>query len=85
MDANKAIVLREIEYTIHGTCATCVNGQFRPGSMWGTCAGWKYDHLKHADSTRQLSINMLGRCLMGYKPDPKKIADLGKFQEFLVS
>lgn len=83
MDANKAAALREIGYKVRGVCATCVNGQFKPGSMWGTCAAIQYDHLKHADATRQLSINMLGRCQDGYKPDPKKIADLGKFVEFV--
>lgn len=82
MDANKAATLRGIEYEIRGTCGTCIHGQFKEGA-WGTCAAWKYDHLKHADSTRQLSIHILGRCLLGYKPDPKKIIGLGKFQEFL--
>lgn len=82
MDANKATVLREVGYTIRGSCATCVHGQFR-GSPWGTCAALQYDHLKHAESTRQLSIHVLGRCETGYTPDPKKLADLGKFQEFL--
>ncbi len=82
MDANKAETLRKIEYKIRPVCATCIHGQFR-GSVWGTCAIWQYDHLKHSDSIRQLSINILGHCSAGYEADPKKIADLGKFQEFV--
>jgi len=82
VDKNKQKKLREIHYAITGTCATCVHGQFN-GDVWGTCAFWTYDHLKHSESTRQLSIHQLGRCLDGYESDPKKLADLGKFDEFV--
>jgi hypothetical protein len=81
VDANKAKKLRELEYVIKGTCATCVHGVFR-GDAWGTCLAWQYDHLKHSEATRQLSIHMSGRCEVGYEPDPTKLKDLGGFGEF---
>jgi hypothetical protein len=52
---------------------------------WGTCAAKQYEHLKHADSRRQLSIHILGVCKNGFKPDLDKINNLDKFQEFFKS
>lgn len=82
MDQNKLKVLHEIGYKINSSCLTCVHGQFKPSTSWGTCAAKQYDHLKHADSRRQLSIHILGVCKDGFEADPIKIANLDKFAEF---
>ena len=80
MDVNKLKVLQEIGYVIKPSCMTCIHGQFK--GTWGTCAAKQYDHLKHSDSRRQLSIHMLGVCKDGYEADEVKINDLGRFAEF---
>lgn len=85
MDNNKLKVLKTINYKISPSCMTCIHGTFKPMTIWGTCAAKQYEHLKHADSKRQLSIHILGKCETGYKPDLNKIQDLGRFSEFFVS
>lgn len=63
MDRNKLSKLLEIGYELRNTCGNCVYGEFRvPGADWGTCANWTYDHLKHSESQRQLSIHKSGHC-----------------------
>lgn len=85
MDQNKLKVLHEIGYTIKPSCLTCIHGQFKPMTPWGTCGAKQYAHLKHADSRRQLSIHILGVCKDGFEPDLNKISNLDKFQEFFKS
>lgn len=62
MDANKLERLRAIGYRIQNTCGRCISGAFAVGSSWGTCAWYKYDHQKHTDKTRDLSIHSAGTC-----------------------
>ncbi len=62
MDENKRLKLHEIGYVLHDTCAQCIYSQFNYGSDYGTCGLFTYEHKKHADSTRQLSINRSGWC-----------------------
>jgi hypothetical protein len=65
MDANKLQKLRQISYKIKKCCGTCEYGQFgliHAENVWGQCKLHNYDHLKHADSRRQLSINQFGYC-----------------------
>ena len=63
MDANKLKKLREIGYKISPSCRICVHGRF-PSTlgMWGTCMKFSYDHLKHSDQKRELSVNAFGSC-----------------------
>ena len=83
MDANKLEVLRSIVYRIDPCCWLCRHGTFVGPSMWGTCNVTQYDHLKHSDATRQLSIIRVGHCGR-YEEDPTKMALLSRFGEFLV-
>lgn len=62
MDANKRLKLLEIEYTITPSCGTCTHSQFRSGSNFGTCQLLTYEHEKHTEATRQLSIHRYGSC-----------------------
>lgn len=81
MDRNKLRVLQSIDYAV-SACGVCANAQIEPGRDWGTCAVKTYQHEKHSDSTRQLSIYRYGRC-----DDFTARADLpfvlDKFAEFL--
>lgn len=62
MDANKAQTLRDIGYQIFPVCGSCVYGQFAEGVKWGICGLHTYDHKKHTESRRPLSININGGC-----------------------
>ena len=62
MDANKAEMLRVIEYQIGGTCDSCAYFHGKPNQMFGTCTAYTYDHLKHSDEKRQLSVSRQGGC-----------------------
>ena len=61
MDANKAEKLRSIGYSISPACCDCNHSQFN-NSSWGTCKIQTYQHLKHTDTARQLSIYIAGYC-----------------------
>jgi hypothetical protein len=61
MDANKLKKLREIGYTFKPSCMLCKH--FTPGmDLWGTCKFYTYQHIKHTDQTRQLSVHAMGGC-----------------------
>jgi hypothetical protein len=68
MDPNKLKTLKDIGYKIHPCCRLCEHSKFASGSTltspsnWGTCKTQTYDHQKHTESKRQLSINVLGGC-----------------------
>lgn len=81
MYENKRLVLKEIDYQIHGVCGLCEHGDFPPGSDWGTCRIHDYDHLKHSDSQRSLSISVYGSCPK-FSWAPEAAQALGKFAEF---
>lgn len=80
MDANKRKVLIDIGYKIQPCCGLCKHSVF-PNGNWGGCNIQTYDHLKHSDSRRQLSIHKFGTCPK-FELDEIKKADLGKFDEF---
>ncbi|KKN14930.1 hypothetical protein LCGC14_0991170 [marine sediment metagenome] len=61
MDANKLKKLRVINYEI-GTCGICVHGLFDGRSRYGSCKYYTYNHSKHTDNPRQLSIHRYGYC-----------------------
>lgn len=62
MDTNKLKVLQDIGYKVYRTCDLCEHSEFVGPNMFGTCKIQTYDHLKHSDSTRKLSINRSGGC-----------------------
>ncbi len=61
MDANKLKVLRELPYTVRRVCGLCYHGRFIL-TLWGTCDINEYEHQKHTDETRALSIHQYGSC-----------------------
>lgn len=64
MDANKLAKLREVGYIVIDCCAVCEHGQFPggPSQRWGTCAIHQYEHLKHTENPRQMSVCSFGFC-----------------------
>lgn len=63
MDATKRRKLIEVEYSIPGSCGTCVHVRGMEGrGDWGTCAKFTYEHEKHTDSKRNLSVYRYGGC-----------------------
>jgi hypothetical protein len=80
MDENKRQKLAKIEYRIFKCCALCRYSKF-PNNEWGTCSLHNYEHLKHSDAKRQLSVVKYGGCPQ-YIEDPAKVATLDRFNEF---
>ena len=67
MDANKLKVLQDINYTIRKTCGNCehafLNTRDTKGIVdFGLCTIQFYNHEKHTNSKRELSINEYGYC-----------------------
>lgn len=62
MDANKLKVLQDLKYTIRKVCENCKFSKGLNNSDFGTCAKHSYNHLKHTDAKRELSINKFGYC-----------------------
>ena len=60
MDKNKLKKLKEIGYHIKKCCGLCRHSHIK--KLWGTCEKHDYEHLKHTDALRQLSINVYGTC-----------------------
>jgi hypothetical protein len=81
MDENKLKKLKEIEYSINICCGICEDGKFEKGSLWGTCNKYKYKHLKHTESERNMSIFIFGSCPES-RLDSKTGGILDKFNEF---
>jgi len=82
MDENKRLKLVDIGYEIRPVCITCVYGRFSPNSHFGDCVRWKYDHLKHSDSHRDLSVYRAGSC-GEHELNPGTEAALHGFKEFV--
>jgi len=61
MDKNKTIALKQIDYKINKSCGVCSHGIFL-GKSWGMCNKHTYNHQKHTDTVRQLSIHQSGHC-----------------------
>jgi len=80
MDANKLQKLLEINYTIKPTCALCKHSDFR-NDDWGICNAYEYEHLKHTEENRKLSINVNG-CCPNFKHSQEKIQKLNHFVTF---
>lgn len=92
MDADKLKELREVGYAIPRTCGMCRHGEFIPSvvlgcelpiySSWGTCGLHTYEHQKHTDAKRQLSIYRGGSC-SEFRINDDVAAELGAFAEFI--
>jgi hypothetical protein len=77
VDANKLVKLKVIGYQVRQTCGNCVHSFFPSRNTdWGTCSLYQYDHLKHSDQKRQLSIHRSGRCKDGYSKSPTATSEL---------
>jgi len=82
MDNNKLKVLQELPYVIQRCCGLCKFGTFPGlGSNWGTCKENSYEHQKHSDANRQLSINKFGSCPK-FEADSYQVTSLAKFAGF---
>lgn len=81
MDKNKLKVLKEIFFTIRPTCILCKEARF-PNDDWGTCNANTYEHEKHTESPRFLSIHKSGICHK-FMLDPSKGNQLGEFIQLL--
>lgn len=83
MDANKQNKLLEERYRIPRCCALCKHGNFKEGQDFGTCNKLKYEHQKHSESTRDLSIHRFGRCATHFEPNHAELGKLGAYSLFL--
>ncbi len=83
MDANKLIVLRDIQYTIHPHCGVCAWSDLSADG-WGYCDAHEYAHKKHSEARSRLSIHRVGSC-PDFELDEQKLATLGlhAFREFV--
>jgi len=61
MDANKKDKLSEIAYVVRACCLNCSYAIFR-NDDWGLCNKHSYNHLKHNEVGRHLSIVKTGYC-----------------------
>jgi len=83
MDANKLAKLKEIGYHVPKTCGLCINSQFASHLVeWGECTKHSYDHQKHTDSRRQLSVYRGGTC-SGFELSPLALSELHGFAELV--
>ncbi len=83
MDHNKYLKLLEIGYEIRPVCSTCVHGRFENAyEIFGTCKLHSYQHLKHSQSERELSVFRAG-CCQNHEPNPGTEAALHGFKEFV--
>lgn len=81
MDANKRLKLLSLGYSIQGSCGICQYGNFVGSQSFGACGLHTYQHLKHTEDHRQLSVYIHGRC-EDFTLDVAK-ARLGLWEEFV--
>lgn len=82
MDENKRLKLVELCYAIANTCSSCMHSRFsNEKTPFGDCGVQTYDHLKHSDSKRPLSIHRDGSCDK-YKRSPSSELVLGLWLPF---
>ena len=81
MDANKEKKLHDIGFRILQTCALCEHGCF-PNDDWGTCSKHSYEHLKHSESSRDLSVHKNGSC-NDFSVNEKEITKLKRYLQFI--
>lgn len=81
-DENKFAKLTQVGYMIPVHCGICRHGQFKPNTAWGTCALHLYDHLKHNEGGRGISVRQEGYCGTP-ELDESKVLGLGSHRMFL--
>lgn len=85
MDKNKLKVLQDIKYQVNKSCALCSFGQFdNPNDDWGTCSNNLYQHEKHTDKDRYLSIHKVGSC-GDFQLNDEKAGKLGAFEGLIAT
>lgn len=62
MDENKLSKLKEIKYTLAPCCGVCAYSRFEENRDFGTCTKYQYEHKKHTEKMRDLSIFKYGKC-----------------------
>lgn len=82
MDANKLKTLKEIGYEIPPCCGLCKHSKFNEGSNFGVCSQYSYNHLKHTDKPRELSVHKYGKC-KNYSLSPERTNELHRFVELM--
>ncbi len=82
IDKNKLSYLHRISYIIPKTCCLCKHGVFVGVNNFGGCAIQTYEHLKHTEAKRQLSIFRGGSCSLWEEGDQTANV-LGAYYEFL--
>jgi hypothetical protein len=83
MDANKLEKLREIDYHVPKTCGLCVHSSFpAPSGEWGECNQFTYEHQKHTESRRYLSIYRGGTC-KNFEQDPQALGRIHRYAELV--
>ena len=82
MDDNKLILLNKIEYKINNSCHLCKNSKFNFGKSFGVCRKHRYEHLKHSEKDREMSIHICGIC-SDFEMIGSEVSYLDKFQQFL--
>ena len=79
MDENKVKKYEELGYKIAKVCGNCIHSRFTPHTVWGTCSKYTYEHLKHAEAERNLSIHKFGVCPFA-ELDLMFVDTLGKYK-----
>lgn len=82
MDLNKLDKLLKIGYEVKKVCGLCIYANFNPRTGWGTCSYHKYEHQKHNDGDRDLSISRYGSCEQ-FKLSQEEALKLERFTEFM--
>jgi len=88
MDKNKLTKLNVVHYRILPVCGRCRFADFQ-GKEWATCKKHLYDHQKHTDSVRELSVHFAGSCSRtknhgGTWFEPVITENLGGFHSFSI-
>ena len=84
MDRNKLEKLKEYGYEIKPCCMFCEYGFFPSFTDFGDCVKKLYEHKKHTEAKRYLSINKFGICKGGFKLGIGKTSvELGSYYQFL--
>ncbi len=64
------------------TCGLCQHSSFPSGDGWGTCDVHVYEHEKHSDKKRHLSVHEHGSCA-SFVMSEKEAELLGPYLEFV--
>ncbi len=84
MDENKAQKLRDIGYAIGPTCGQCVWGCFSsPAVAFGECLRHEYEHRKHTEDRRYLSVYRHGNCPDFQRDERRVLGEVHGFKEFI--